>query len=206
LHWDPAESGRSLWWFHDSASWFEEVSDDQGTFILEHTPDRKNGVRRDIEGIGPDFCLLGIGSDGRFLGFSGESEGPTDSVYLIDTEIRSASASARKHKVSLPMTVSGYWMLLSNKGDRLLWWLRHARVDPFTLCLHRLMPQIRVRYTESIGLWVSRTDGSEIKEVGSKPKLPDVHWDKDVRNFNWLPGDKRISFTYGDALYTSAVP
>lgn len=75
-----------------------------------------------------------------------------------------------------------------------------------TLCwlsVHRLIPKFNPRpiYTESV--WISRTDGHGMQELGHVP----THLDENgtpqdlLRDVRWLPDGRQISFVYEGTLY-----
>jgi hypothetical protein len=51
-------------------------------------------------------------------------------------------------------------------------------------------------------IWVSRLDGSGMHEVGHLLSGKEAEDDDPAFGLDWLPGGKRLSFGYGDALYT----
>jgi hypothetical protein len=125
-----------------------------------------------------------------------------DKQQLSLWNLRSGSL-LRQWTIHLPGLASD--VHVSPQGDRMAWLLQNNRALPWDTLLHRLFPAWRMVKHFSMSLWVSRLDGSQMHEVGSivlrspAVRAGQISWPWNIR---WLPGGKRLSFLYNDALWT----
>jgi len=99
---------------------------------------------------------------------------------------------------------------ISPQQQSLCFDLHMSRTPPLFDWLHRIIPAFAIRpavTTET--LWMSRTDGAGMHEIGYVPAPLDENGDQaqQIRHLEWLPDGKQISFIYRDTLYVvPAVP
>lgn len=115
----------------------------------------------------------------------------------------------RRWKVTVPpQTVRGS-VLLSPHAERILW-IVEKQSSLLAQWKARLHPQATRSSVGEQALFVSRLDGSEMRELCSLP-LEEVKWGRNtirkspLANIRWLADGKRISFTYKNALYIAPV-
>lgn len=109
------------------------------------------------------------------------------------------------HTVKLPegATLEYVRSAESSDGQFVCCHLQSTRTPPFSTWLHRLIPTFNPRpiYTESV--WISRTAGHGMQELGHVP----THLDENgtpqdlLRDVRWLPDGRQISFVYEGTLY-----
>jgi hypothetical protein len=90
---------------------------------------------------------------------------------------------------------------LSPEGKHIAWEVAYTQYDQPGAFLHRYIPAIPVKKHRYQAIWISRTDGGSPVEIGRVAVAPD---EEEIENLNvkWLPGSRRISFLYGDNLWT----
>ena len=119
------------------------------------------------------------------------------------------SRSPRKWRVQAPSGCSRGQIVFSPRADRILW-----IVDKQEPALKVWMQRLRLENKQGVAgdeaLYVSRVDGSEMKELSSTP-LDRQKWGstvfvtKPLSDIRWLPDGKRISYVYKNALYIAPV-
>ncbi len=208
----PDIGGQSAWaWMPGSDSWLSLIKGAGGLHALlyplnPHLPVRTIKVtlpKEDVSIWGDDPpLLLGFTQEGLALAAAWEQE-YTDAteVHLLSFRLPSGEAG-RKITVRLPKPAFIQQIALSPSGDRLAWLLWHDQTPGrFQRFLHRWFSSVKLDSKQIIELWISRTDGSNMHEIGQQ-ELP-------IDSFNflslhWTPNGKALSFYYKDALY--AIP
>jgi hypothetical protein len=104
----------------------------------------------------------------------------------------------RHSKVRLPPDSLVRYVAVSPKGDELAWYLKFDEPPPASALLRSLHELLKRRPHSRQGLWVSRLDGSEMREIGH------VH-DDELTSMNWLPGGNHLTFTKEDNYYSVRV-
>ncbi len=92
----------------------------------------------------------------------------------------------------------------SNEGNQLAWLLVSVRTPLMAKWLRLLYPRYAVPPHTYIEMWLSRLDGSDMREVGYIVAEGDADEAEQPDNLRWLPSDKKISFLYKEALWTVA--
>jgi hypothetical protein len=84
----------------------------------------------------------------------------------------------------------------SPSGNQILWVIPRRKISPVAQLLHRLHPAYVPDHALCTEIWVSRTDGSHLQEVGSMDMLdpeitvaPPVY---QIYEAGWMPDEKRI--------------
>jgi len=83
-------------------------------------------------------------------------------------------------------------------------WLTYRHEGNTVAVLERLFPSIKPPQRTIATIWTSRMDGTQLSELGSV-SLRYAKLSHPVRLLRWVPGGKRISYVYADALYTLPV-
>lgn len=101
----------------------------------------------------------------------------------------------------------------SPTGDRILWTTEGFRETPIQLRPQRVMPKSAQRKQTWVGLWTSRLDGSDWREIGhiivpladNGDDAEKGDTDNLIEEAGWLPDGKTAWFKYKDAYYSATV-
>ncbi len=114
-----------------------------------------------------------------------------------------APKPVRTRKMNLPEEARVQEIAVSPQQKTLLYHLQLKR-QPLRLSLAPTgSPKAEIERPAIAALWVSRTDGSEMREIGHllMPSSGKGFDDAQLKQLQWLPDGKRISFVYQDTLY-----
>ncbi|HZO87812.1 MAG TPA: hypothetical protein VFB38_05690 [Chthonomonadaceae bacterium] len=217
-------------WLPDSRHWVVLLAGQQGLYamveslnvpgILQKVP---IGYPQGITGMSAFLGSRLLGSTGPdrilatpFYAAPSVSKGPQRRISFYEFSIRPGAGikDVRQYTVTLPKGPAphnrdvalraGEEVALSPQGDRLAW-LLHLRQEPdrMTRFLSRWIPWLRRAPKGAMVLRTSRLDGNDIQDVGYMQIQPDefLRWFQPYR-LQWLPGGKRLSFLYKDAVWT----
>lgn len=192
-------------WLHDSHRFLaDEATDGNGEPVMVHDLDRPKQATRLNVRVNPfDETLVGITQEEHLLLRHWNGRDAAGSVQIADIGTQAPSAPVRRFAINLPISAIVERAEISSDGKRLAWLLEYDYSAPHAQWLHRLWPSYKLTAESRLGLWVSRLDGAEMTEIGHK-----YYEDRpgELTDLQWLPGDKKISFIYNDALYTVDVP
>ncbi|MCW3051140.1 MAG: hypothetical protein JWN14_310 [Chthonomonadales bacterium] len=90
----------------------------------------------------------------------------------------------------------------SHQGDRLAWVLLSTHEAPLMHWLRRLFPQKVSPVQASAEIWISRSDGREMHEVGRLLLSDEDEKIDPLHGLQWLPSARRLSFLNKDSLWT----
>lgn len=210
--WRSEESWQRPLWLHDNRRWLESrYESSQGRLACEvvvHDMQRPalstvisipGAPNRDV------IDIVGITRQQRMLGFEVMFGKPTQSAQLTDYDIAVPATPSHKREILLPRFSIPEDLVLSINGDRLAWLLEYDDAPPISRWLHALVPQFPSPPRPTLALYVSGLNGTGMTEIGHKTVTPDLPMELEIRNLQWLPGDKKLSFTYDGALYTVPV-
>jgi len=93
-------------------------------------------------------------------------------------------------------------VVLSPDGKRLAWKLHARENGAGSGLLARLLAYFGARPRAMISLWVSRLDGSDFHEIGHEEAPPMHVWPEAIREAQWTPDGRHVSFLFQDALWT----
>lgn len=133
---------------------------------------------------------------------------------------RTSPRPIRTHAIMLPEGRGAKQLLFTPRGDRILWRLAEwRRPGWFRELIHRFVPAYTPVGTARMSVWVSRIDGSAMREIGgvnnAVPEMRvaggpmdletgDMLWGPPVpRYLRWAPDGRRISFGYRGAIWTA---
>jgi hypothetical protein len=92
------------------------------------------------------------------------------------------------------------------RGHRLAWMLEATRSSPLGRFVRRWIRSVHVTEHHRVELWVSRPDGSRMREVGYVALNPeDDAMAEGPHYLQWLPDGEHVSFIYRNALWTVPV-
>jgi hypothetical protein len=118
----------------------------------------------------------------------------------------SPGTTARKRIGAFPSKSAAVAAALSPDGTRIAWLVTGSRSRlPIPVWIARLWPALwRYAAPRSIfALWVSRADGSDMREVGEEDASTAK---RRPCSLAWTPDGKRLSYLYNDALYAVPAP
>ena len=128
-----------------------------------------------------------------------------DPLVITEYGVDKTFPILRKWLVSPPHGTRNAEIKISPTGDRIAWIVDHFYFDPWMTSLHRWMPRSQLTPHWRRELWISRLNGSEMREVEHAP-VPDRNGDRlIIKDLRWLPDGKRVSFSYDSALWTAPV-
>jgi len=90
----------------------------------------------------------------------------------------------------------------SHEGGRLAWVLLSTHEAPLMHWLRRLFPHQVAPVQASAEIWVSRSNGREMHEIGRRLLSDEDEKIDPLHGLQWLPSARRLSFLYKDALWT----
>jgi hypothetical protein len=126
------------------------------------------------------------------------TESKKDAVDFCELDLASGAAP-RKWTVHLPEEWIIKQVVFSPRADHVAWVFHQHYISPLLTHLKRLGLPIRAKPVEETMIYVSRNDGTEMREIGIAPTPEEADQDVEV---TWLPGGKRLSFVYKNVLYT----
>jgi hypothetical protein len=204
-------AGSEVWWLHDNRRWFETdlknaaLSGFMDRLIVYDCQNTGKTTTVHVSDIPFSASEVGI-TDRDHLLLARWNDKPADSINLYEASVTVPEAAVRKYSVRLPLKVLLRGVAISNDGKRLAWLLQYAYVPPLAAWLHRALPRISAQSRVTQSLWVSRLDGTGMVEVGHLPIADEKEAEKaGNRLLRWLPGGRRLSFLYQDALWTVPV-
>jgi len=214
----PALWMRNMVWMPDGTHWI--VSRTDGDFLnsLDGRPFRK----LDTSSLRAWYpYVLGVNTQGHAISTLGNEsyEGPElgshntvrnyPTVLLLEFDPAAPAQNSREWKVAVPPYSIRGNLLLSPQADRILW-IVEKQAPPLARFLDRLQLGSHRPPQGDQAVYVSRLDGSEMRELCSVPVREQkwgrtlVRW-RPLADFRWLPDGKRISFVYKDDLYMAPV-
>jgi len=136
---------------------------------------------------------------------------PSFSTPEILPEIQAVAIASnkqllRKYPIRLPIKAEIKDVVFSPQGDRLAWELvTRQNASPLASQPHHPLPRWPLPPITSVSLWVSQIDGTRMHEIGSiqAPQALKESQGLDLLgDIQWVPGGKRLSFFYQNALWT----
>ena len=204
----------SVHWLHDSRRWIELAYDAQ--FYLHgvtiHSLDAPNANTPETDkpktftSRGSRWPLA-ITSDDHLLSYEPSIPPTPPALIYYDTPLADAHPFSRKitiflpphttaSSVSLPPHTTASSVSLSPDGTRLLWSLRIETRLPGPAWMQAVCARLGMQPHTQRGLWVSRRDGSDMREIGHVVEKARRHF-KDApfrRNPDGSAGDGAMAF------------
>jgi len=125
-------------------------------------------------------------------------ESTAHSVDFYEADLKK-DVPPRHWTVEVPREWTIEKVLVAPHADNVGWVFHRHYVSPLLTELHRLGLPIRLTPAEETMVYVSRADGTEMREIGTTSTPQDANQDVEIK---WLPGGKRLSFVYKNMLYT----
>jgi len=123
------------------------------------------------------------------------------SFFLFDSP-REALKPIETHRFKLPEGAELYRGEASPSQKSILYYIHASRTPPFLTWLHHIFPHFRTEPTPTEELWVSRSDGQGVREIGHVRVLADPGHTF-LGDIRWLPDGRQISFVYRGMLYVA---
>jgi hypothetical protein len=201
---------KSISWMADSRHWVEEeiMNEDETLYLRDVekptvTQERvlpKNSLLHDYH---YEYELGYIQtSDRALLSPWPNDTDKTHQVEFLWCRLPDSAKPVSKVTVRFPDGARCRNISISPNGDRVAWEFHFTQKSPLVAWLHRLIPRVPAEPQQVFAIWVSRLDGGEMHEVGHLLSGKEAEDDDSAFGLDWLPGGKRLSFGYDDALYT----
>ena len=164
-------------------------------------------------GLTPQRHLIGIGQ----AVFNGEVHDDIEDYDLAEGKHGPSNRRpglTKGYCACYPLTLPAGTQLeaaeLSPSGDRIAYLLGRYS-GPAPPIIHRIFPNWDRDHPSTLSVWVSRENGTGLHEIGACPQV--VRRDPVTRQsildyprrLHWTPNSKRLSFFYGNELYTVRV-
>lgn len=130
-------------------------------------------------------------------------------MSLVEVSLEKPGSTVHTYSPAVPAGAGIGYIVVSPQGDRIFWGaLCGAKASPLVARIHRWLKFVPAGDSVIERGWVSRLDGSGMKEIGfyalpaaalSPSSSAQVAW---INNPKWTPDGKRISFVYRDRIMT----
>jgi len=201
-------------WMPDSRRWVFPITKVSGrrfnlaALLMGSTDQPARIDRADLQGTDVDtWSIVGVRQDRLLLELITNPHPhppPVNSVELAEVGFGPKRTPLRRFTVRLPFTANVQQVEASPRSDRLIWLLRYEEIPVFQRLLRRLYPSYQVSSRNLLGLWISRLDGSQMREIGHiVTGYP--YTDDEPQLFEWMPDDEHMSFVYRQKLYTVSI-
>jgi hypothetical protein len=197
LRWPEIEAaGFSLQWLPDGETFVLLAPSEAVLFNL----DRPGIViRKAISTLPPIMWSVDTRPDGSIAMVTPGRDHVTESVVFHTVSVHTDPPRSWKEKVRLPFHCKVQSVDADDSGRRILWHLVFDEKSPTMPILAPLLRRFGLTGHPRSGIWVSRMDGSEMREIGH------VH-DRELGDVRWLPGGKSITYHRKRVYYRLAVP
>jgi hypothetical protein len=215
IDWPVPEGIDSEVWLRDSRGWAGVVPERAGYKIAVFDAARSESMAAypfDVDGksdwpfnqsslhpVTP--VLAGTLDDGRLLAINWSA--PVKGQVLAARFLPGAEAAhPRKQVIPVPAGTAAEPILppvLSPTDNRLAWFVAVRRVPLGWPATQRFWSLWKTRPSEQIGLWTTRSDGSDAREIGVYTQ---TDADDHPSQLQWTPDGRSLSFRYDGALYT----
>ena len=192
-------------WLPDSRSWLELVQAGKTLALTVHPlSGPRNGATLALPWNAQAWPGCSVNRAGVLL-TAAYVDAPPPDYRLHCWRITTASAKIETQPFTLPMPGSVDEVgdaALSPQGDRVVFGvLRLAKPNPILKWLHLASADVSRQYHEArYSLWMCRTDGSGLRELGLLPESR-----IGFSGLCWTPDGKAICFHIEDAIYTVPV-
>jgi len=203
-------------WLPDSHHWIQPLFENAGDFathIVVHSIDSPQSVRilaipkasrflfQDRYEVYPYYESKAWLSDSHLLVQTsdlvpgGDSTAHSVNFYEVDL---ASEAAPRTWTVSLPQEWIIKQVVFSPHADHVAWVFHQQYLSPLLIQLKRLGLPVKTKPIEETMVYVSRNDGTEMRQIGIAPS-PEHASDVYV---TWLPDGTHLSFVYNEVLFT----
>jgi hypothetical protein len=136
---------------------------------------------------------LGFTDRGRILALIKWPYGrikPDESIHLAEFDPHIAGGALRQWILKPPPGGKVEQIALSSRGDKLAWLILTKNQGPRVAFLRKSLDLMGYKVQDSISLWISNLNGSQMKEIAAATVGPQP-WGGGLA---WSPSDKKISF------------
>jgi hypothetical protein len=128
---------------------------------------------------------------------------PIHTTRIFELSPSRAAMSICEHTIDLPREAKGVLPYFSPSGDRIAWVFDYTRPAPWQAWFRRFLPFTPDGRQEE-SLWVSRADGTQMREIGCvrNTHTEDEEDDDEIGAVEWTPDGKQIGFLYKRVFYT----
>ena len=221
--------GGNVTWMQDNNRWIALTGPERKNLLLIHRTDKPKEVRvltpsvtkrqpwflaftPEGQALALDIGAMlkkrmvhnyGAGADYVVIDYAAWKTAATIDLFKFDvvTEEKQPDSPLISFSVPMPPGTDRVLVLPAPRGDRIAWLVRSPRrlSSPLLGLLSRLFPAFFEDPQPSVNLWVSRNDGTEMRNLGYlHPKGPNLF----ASPPQWTPSGKRLSFLYKGALWT----
>ena len=212
-HWLPDSQRWSQWLFGHGATWtrvdiHRVVAPHQSRSISALPPGMKG---LDVLSVQSEDRIVARTKDRETLLKSGPSGAGTIAMtYQIDYRDTQEVSVWSLHRqealqhdtIHLPGLVRD--VKVSPHGDSVAWLVWRQNTSPVFKMLQRLFPTLKKDEHESLAIYNSKLDGSQMREIGRVDSKPQPTGSL-IDEMRWLPGGKSLSFIANDTLWTVPV-
>ena len=125
-------------------------------------------------------------------------------LQIYDAAIYHLARNPRPLRV-IPLDLPSSWHILTFKvspdHQHLFYAVGYEQSSPTLIWLHRWLPQVKAPIRNLVGLWTSRTDGTQLHEIGHKERVAE----DDLYDTRWLPDSRHLSWDDQQGIYTVPV-
>jgi hypothetical protein len=209
---------RSLLWMPDGHHWLENyvLNGESHRLLLHDTEHPQSSISLPLAGkkelfgalyavVSPQEGIAVVDSDPPTDGIDSAPVDPLNPHVLTISRVAldAHTQPIAQYQVAVPSDTARYDLHVSPQGDRIAWQVTTIRADIWQRWLHRYLPFVRRKVQPRAEVWICNLDGSNMHEAGSIVEPPAEDDGSSLRlSLQWLPGGKRLSFEYEDALYT----
>jgi hypothetical protein len=129
---------------------------------------------------------------------------PVRTTRIFELSPSRAAMSIQEHTIDLPRAAEGVLPYFSPSGDRIAWVFDYRRTAPWGAWFRRFLPFAPDSRQEE-SLWVSRADGTQMREIGYVEIMRtdgEDEYDDDIGSVEWTPDGKHLGFLYRRVFYT----
>ncbi|MEO8429683.1 MAG: hypothetical protein ABI651_21540 [Verrucomicrobiota bacterium] len=187
----PGGSNQFMW-MANGQGWFEVVEQRTNWVVRLHRLDSSEfkEVSVELPADSTRYWRKVVAANGSLLAFETHSGGTSRSVDLVQIDLSFDPARLVRDSVALPRPASVSALFVSPDGERLAWHLvfKHSRLSGPRFS--RQFPFVDFEKVYNSGLWVSKIDGSQMREVG--PVKPH----RGISAAGWTPDGQHLGFVY----------
>jgi len=179
-------------WMRNGQGWFELMVQTTNWAVRLHRLDSLEfkQVSVDLPASSTYYWLRGVAANGSLLAFKSEPGVSSRIVDLVQIDLSTNPARLMRVSVALPRKASLLELFVSPDGERLGWHLVFKRSRLSEPRLSRKFPFVDFETDSNDALWVSKIDGSQMREVGH------VNPYSKVSTVGWTPDGQHFSFVY----------
>jgi hypothetical protein len=206
-------------WLPDSQRWSQWIGND-GTLWTQvdihavANPDQYRSVGAlpaglrglDVLAVRSEDVIIARTKDVEIAGKPSASA-VTSYITFRDTQelsVWSLHSVKSLHQFTIHLPGFVHAVKVSPQGDRVAWLLWRQNTSPVFKMLQRLFPTLKKDEHESLAIYTSKLDGSQMREIGWVDSKPQPTGSL-IEEMRWLPNGKNLSLIANDTLWTVPV-